>query len=694
MVNGQGIVKVADLGLVKKRGKADVTHPSKLLPTPKLDHAQSANATGFDMSMGTPAYMAPEQARDATTVDARADVYSLGCTLYDLLTGRPPFTGRTAAEVITAHASEPVVAPDRLVKTVPPELSAVLLKMVAKAPDDRYRDMGQCITALEEFLGVSTGTGPFAPSEEHAAVLALAGRVFRDAPLAKARRLAPPAFLGLCGVAAAAAALVRPTLADRVAGVGAVAGLAAFTVASYLVLAGLIRRDVVLAKAHQFAFGAGPLDWLKVLAVTAAVGGLLVVLGLVWTWVIVALVAIGLATATVYGLDLPRDHQRKPHLNKINGMLRTMRLRGLDEEALRQFVCRYTGDHWEEPYEALFGYDAKIAARRRWANSLRGQPRPRFAPWRDGFAAWVDGRVKRRQRARDRRALRLAEERRFRAEGFDPEQSKARAKRQAAALLDQADQLRQTIDKTRAEQDRRAASPGKAAAPLATPGDPAAPTAAPGGPVTVNVNIAPGGLFDSATRGTDLTAAAAAAVHKPGHGAAKSLPGYVRTSHLERRYGGPLGLLFGPTTRLPIAIALLAAFGLWFHQTHPDFPANAGRAVVQVHDSLAGNHAAAEAVAQPADPAPDPNAEINLPLLAPAVRHALSGYPPGLAGGLLLVSCVTRSGRVGLINLLGAAVILAGDHVLPAVSVLTPQRMAAVLGTAVCLVGGWFAQDP
>ena len=66
--------------------------------------------------MGTPAYMAPEQARDAANVDHRADIYSLGCTLYVLVTGRPPFQGKTALEVITKHATEPIVPPEAIVK--------------------------------------------------------------------------------------------------------------------------------------------------------------------------------------------------------------------------------------------------------------------------------------------------------------------------------------------------------------------------------------------------------------------------------------------------------------------------------------------------------------------------------------------------------------------------------------------------
>ena len=63
--------------------------------------------------------MAPEQARDPARVDARADIYSLGCTLYYLVTGRPPFEGRSAVEILNKQEAEPVTPPDQLVERDP-----------------------------------------------------------------------------------------------------------------------------------------------------------------------------------------------------------------------------------------------------------------------------------------------------------------------------------------------------------------------------------------------------------------------------------------------------------------------------------------------------------------------------------------------------------------------------------------------
>ena len=119
--------------------------------------------TMADVAVGTPGYMAPEQARDPARVDARADIYSLGCTLYFLVTGRPPFEGRSALEILNKHQTEPVTPPEQVVKDVPGSLSAIILKMLAKKPEDRYANLGEVIDALEGFLGIA-GTGLVHPA--------------------------------------------------------------------------------------------------------------------------------------------------------------------------------------------------------------------------------------------------------------------------------------------------------------------------------------------------------------------------------------------------------------------------------------------------------------------------------------------------------------------------------------------------
>ena len=178
LLNDLGLVKVADLGLVKRQNASDIT------ASPALTAASDASATGAALSMGTPAYMAPEQAKDAASVDARADIYSLGCTLYDLLTGRPPFVGKSAVEVITKHATQPVTPPEALAKDIPANLSAILLKMMAKKPEDRYASMQEVVAALEDFLGVAAQDAKrFTPREEHTRALEFAVKEFNGSLL-------------------------------------------------------------------------------------------------------------------------------------------------------------------------------------------------------------------------------------------------------------------------------------------------------------------------------------------------------------------------------------------------------------------------------------------------------------------------------------------------------------------------------
>lgn len=124
LVDPNGVVKVLDLGLARFfTGDEDedaltIRHDEKVL--------------------GTADYLAPEQALDSHTVDARADIYSLGCTFYFLLTGRPPFTEGTLAQRLMAHQTKTPAAVENFRPDIPPSLAAILRKMMAKNPDDRF----------------------------------------------------------------------------------------------------------------------------------------------------------------------------------------------------------------------------------------------------------------------------------------------------------------------------------------------------------------------------------------------------------------------------------------------------------------------------------------------------------------------------------------------------------------------------
>jgi serine/threonine protein kinase len=127
-----------------------------------------------------------------------------------MLTGRPPFVGATALDVITKHMCEPVTPPDRIVGHVPQYLSRVILKMLAKKPQDRYQDMNAVIAALEEFAGVQT-SGPFTPSGEQIKTLTACVMNFTDSAAAKLRLLLIRLFGPLCAVLFIGAFFLRST---------------------------------------------------------------------------------------------------------------------------------------------------------------------------------------------------------------------------------------------------------------------------------------------------------------------------------------------------------------------------------------------------------------------------------------------------------------------------------------------------
>ncbi len=125
-----GVVKVLDFGLASltaERGEDGLTDQNVV--------------------MGTPEYMAPEQAEDSRSADTRADVYSLGCTLFYLLTGKAPYPASTSMLKILGHRERPVPA----IPGLPDGLMALLRRLMAKRPEDRYQTPGEAAAALAPF---------------------------------------------------------------------------------------------------------------------------------------------------------------------------------------------------------------------------------------------------------------------------------------------------------------------------------------------------------------------------------------------------------------------------------------------------------------------------------------------------------------------------------------------------------------
>ncbi|WP_221348400.1 protein kinase domain-containing protein [Streptomyces beigongshangae] len=165
IITNTGAVKVMDFGIARAL------------------HGAQSTMTQTGMVMGTPQYLSPEQAL-GKAVDHRSDLYATGCLLYELLALRPPFTGETPLSVVYQHVQDIPVPPSEVSDGVPPELDGLVMRSLAKEPDDRFQTAEEMRGTVQYALqmlyeeGGHTGTwntGPVTAYEGSTSVMGMAG---------------------------------------------------------------------------------------------------------------------------------------------------------------------------------------------------------------------------------------------------------------------------------------------------------------------------------------------------------------------------------------------------------------------------------------------------------------------------------------------------------------------------------------
>jgi serine/threonine-protein kinase len=198
MLTPSGDVKVMDFGIARAISDA------------------SSTMTQTAAVVGTAQYLSPEQAR-GETVDSRSDVYSAGCLLYELLTGRPPFVGDSPVAVAYQHVREPAVPPSDHDTSLPPEVDAIVMKALAKRVEDRYQSAAAMRSDIERYLAGRPVQAPIVPIPPPTEPTAVAAAVPPEEEEPSRSRTGMLILLGilLIGLIVAAAFFVWPRLFEN-----------------------------------------------------------------------------------------------------------------------------------------------------------------------------------------------------------------------------------------------------------------------------------------------------------------------------------------------------------------------------------------------------------------------------------------------------------------------------------------------
>ncbi|MCC7334305.1 MAG: serine/threonine protein kinase [Pirellulaceae bacterium] len=664
MLTKEGVLKICDLGLVKTPDYVESDATNDADKNVLLASARS-QVTGMGSTMGTPAYMAPEQAQDAASVDHRADIYALGCTFFALLTGKPPFSEGTALEIISKKATESIPREPLAMHDVPNELAAIVERMTATKPDQRYQSLSDCIHDLEAYIAGLEPSASGVPSSQHVDRLEAVVEQLTAAGLSKMHALLPPIYLlavGLLfvmgvwlswkvGLSVLLFGLLTPPLVSLISGMAG----GESPVGSRL-------RSLLLTSSWS--------DWLMwcvALLISALVAW---VTGLVGSLLIAVLLAAGVAAGYYFGIVKPLRMQREPALKDARRLLKELRMGGMPEEKLRSFVAEQAEGEWELLYESLFGYDALRDARRTLKERGLLVGKKRRQPWRDMIVDRLEAIVDARRQKDAQQVLSNIECKGLVAEGVSPAEAKSQALARAVTLVDVASQVRQSQ----------------------------------------NMHVAGETPEQKRLRIKRMLASARSGAIKP------SMAGRASSQLLTWLLGG--------RTRFVVGSLMIAGCALWMRQNDLFNPQSLQQAQTMATDlaSTASDLAstAQSAIAgdreQAAKHAADKQEELvaasselkstvnkmasslgnTQPLNVPVIGRLFDSSASGIIGLLILASCVLSGWRYSLFALPAAAITLLGAHVgIPSLGFQQgAQWLSAALGLGILLMGLLFGRSP
>jgi hypothetical protein len=333
-------------------------------------------------------------------------------------------------------------------------------------------------------------------------------------------------------------------------------------------------------------------------------------------------------------------------------MLRSMRLQGLDEDVLRQFVCRFSGPQWEEFYEALFGYEAKLLARDRCGRGDGARARPKHAGWRDPIIRWIDARLTARREAKDQAVLQKIEERSLESQGVNLVTARRKAARAARAMVATAADIKETIRHRE-------------------------------GTIMVNRSIA------LAMREAAIAPEKVLVEHERGqfHDRTQTRTGILASA---------ASMIVGPKIRFLAGAALLAGCIAWMHQNAMISAEHATAAVeaVKSGDLNALQTHAQASVARVKEHVARATEPLDLPLIPPALLGLVSSLGAGAGGLILIISSFVSGVRIAFFALPAAALPIIGARLgLPSLFGLDPSLIPSILGAGILAAGLLFGRD-